>query len=63
MTILNLWRPRTDIPTPISSIHFAYLKIPINDPVDEFQFLIPFLACAPFPIFVMIFFYLIKYET
>ena len=28
----------------------AYLKIPINYPVDEsnFSFLIPFLACAPF---------------
>ena len=28
----------------------AYLKIPINDPVDEynFSFLIPILACAPF---------------
>ena len=28
----------------------AYLKIPINDPVDEpnFSFLIPILTCAPF---------------
>ena len=28
----------------------AYLKVPINDPVDEsnFFFLIPILACAPF---------------
>ena len=48
-----LRKPQKDIPIPFSYFFrepLAYLKIPINDPVDEsnFSFLIPILTCAPF---------------
>ena len=39
-----LWKPQKDISIPISYIFHAPLhikKIPINNPVDELQFLIP----------------------
>ena len=54
---LETWRISTEPADGHSNSFFfflprtlAYLKIPINDPVDEsnFSFLIPILACASF---------------